>query len=1040
MKQKGLIAWFAHNHVAANLLMLVVMLGGLFSISLINKEIFPVFALNRIMISASYPGASPEDIEQSINVKIEQSLDNVKNIKRIQSVASQGSATLTLELESEADLEQVLDDVKQQIEAISTFPVNMETPLVKRAEFTSNVVFISLYGNLNERQLKEYAKQVRDDILQQTDASDVVVSGVKDYEIAIDVSENALRKYGLTFEQVAQVVQQRSIDLPGGMIKAKDGDLLVRINGQLYNGDGFSSIVLQTRPDGSRLYLSDVATISDGFIEDHILNRFNRERAAVIQVRNLTDEDATKIAEQVGNYVEQAQTKLPTGVYLDSWGDMSHYLEGRLNMMLSNMFYGGILVFIILALFLDIRVAFWVILGIPFCFLGTLLFMPTPLVAVSINLISLFGFILVLGIVVDDAIVVGESVYSEVEDKGQSIDNVIAGAKKVAIPATFGVLTTMAAFIPMLISDAPRTEFFKAIAWVVLLCLTFSLIESKLILPAHLARARLAQGKSRTNALSRLKQRFNLAVDRFINQGYRRFISVCIVHRYSVLATFSGILMLAIALVVSGQLRWVFFPNLPSDYIQVNVDMNISSSDENNAKVAAQIEEALYQTDAEIFQELGVHVVKHTFINMENRQDLFVLAELHKTETLPITSFEILKQWQAQLPPLVGVKNITFEASIGRKQSDVQFSLKGDDLAQLAQASKAMQQLLYQYDGTLNIKDDLSSPTPEVKLQLTEAGEALGLSLASLASQVRHAFYGYEVQRVLRNNEEVKVMVRYPQQERSTIGYLESMKVIVPNGRFVPFTEVAKANIESSYTSINRVDRKRSVIVSANVDKSQTSPSEIYNDILENKLDQLRQAFPSVKFALDGRAKDEKNTKGSLIRDSILALITIFALMAIPLRSYSQPLIIMSVIPFGIIGAIAGHYLAGLTLNLLSVFGILALAGVVVNDSLVLVSFINRALQQGVPLEQAVVNAGCSRFRAIVLTSLTTFFGLAPILLEDSLQAQIVIPMATSLAFGILFATVVTLLLVPSLYLILADIKRGMKRFYHWWWQPRTLE
>ncbi|WP_318474187.1 efflux RND transporter permease subunit [Photobacterium leiognathi] len=1040
MKQKGLIAWFAHNHVAANLLMLVVMLGGLFSISLINKEIFPAFALNRIMISASYPGASPEDIEQSINVKIEQSLDNVKNIKRIQSVASQGSASLTLELESEADLEQVLNDVKQQIEAISTFPVNMETPLVKRAEFTSNVVFISLYGNLNERQLKEYAKQVRDDILQQTDASDVVVSGVKDYEIAIDVSENALRKYGLTFEQVAQVVQQRSIDLPGGMIKAKDGDLLVRTNGQLYNGDGFSSIVLQTRPDGSRLYLSDVATISDGFIEDRILNRFNRERAAVIQVRNLTDEDATKIAEQVGKYIEKAQTKLPTGVYLDSWGDMSHYLEGRLNMMLSNMFYGGILVFIILALFLDIRVAFWVILGIPFCFLGTLLFMPTPLVAVSINLISLFGFILVLGIVVDDAIVVGESVYSEVEDKGQSIDNVIAGAKKVAIPATFGVLTTMAAFIPMLISDAPRTEFFKAIAWVVLLCLTFSLIESKLILPAHLARARLAQGKSRTNALSRLKQRFNLAVDRFINQGYRRFISVCIVHRYSVLATFSGILMLAIALVVSGQLRWVFFPNLPSDYIQVNVDMNISSSDENNAKVAAQIEEALYQTDAEIFQELGVHVVKHTFINMENRQDLFVLAELNKTETLPITSFEILKQWQAQLPPLVGVKNITFEASIGRKQSDVQFSLKGDDLAQLAQASKAMQQLLYQYDGTLNIKDDLSSPTPEVKLQLTKAGEALGLSLASLASQVRHAFYGYEVQRVLRNNEEVKVMVRYPQQERSTIGYLENMKVILPNGRFVPFTEVAKANIESSYTSINRVDRKRSVIVSANVDKSQTSPSDIYNDILENKLDQLRQAFPNVKFALDGRAKDEKNTKGSLIRDSILALITIFALMAIPLRSYSQPLIIMSVIPFGIIGAIAGHYLAGLTLNLLSVFGILALAGVVVNDSLVLVSFINRALKQGVPLEQAVVNAGCSRFRAIVLTSLTTFFGLAPILLEDSLQAQIVIPMATSLAFGILFATVVTLLLVPSLYLILADIKRGMKRFYHWWWQPRTLE
>ncbi|KJG01051.1 efflux RND transporter permease subunit [Photobacterium angustum] len=1040
MKAKGLIAWFTHNHVAANLLMLLVILGGLFSISLINKEIFPAFAMNRIMITASYPGASPEDIEQSINIKIEQSLDNVKNIKRIESVASQGLASLTLELETGADLEKVLDDVKQQIDAITTFPVNMETPLIKRAEFTSNVMFISLYGNLNERQLKEYAKQVRDDILLETSASDVVVSGVKDYEIAIDVSENALRKYGLTFEQVANAVQQRSIDLPGGIIKAKDGDLLVRTNGQLYSGDAFSSIVLRTRSDGSRLLLSDVATVSDGFVENRVLNRFNRKRAAVIQVRNLTDEDATKISHQVSEYIAKKQAQLPSDVYLDTWGDMSHYLEGRLNMMLSNMLYGGVLVFVILALFLDIRVAFWVILGIPFCFLGTLLFMPTPFIAVSINLISLFGFILVLGIVVDDAIVVGESVYTEVKDKGQRIENVIKGVQNVAIPATFGVLTTMAAFIPMLISDAPRTEFFKAIAWIVLLCLSFSLIESKLILPAHLARMRLTPPSKKPHLLSRLKLRFNSAVDRFINHNYRRFITVCTRHRYSVLATFSGILMLAIALVVSGQLRWVFFPNLPSDYIQVNVDMDVSSSDENNARVAAQIEDALYQADAKIYQELGVNVVKHTFMNMANRQDLFILAELHKTETLPISSFEILKQWKAQMPPLVGVKNITYDASIDRKQSDLQFSLKGENLTELAAASKAMQQLLSEYDGTLNIKDDLSSPIPEVKLQLTAAGEALGLSLSALANQVRHAFFGYEAQRVLRNNEEVKVMVRYPQQERSTIGYLENMKVRLPNGKFVPFTEVATANIESSYTNINRVDRKRSVIVSANVDKAQTAPSDIYNDILTNKLDKLQQQYPDIKIALDGRAKDEKNTKGSLIRDSLLALLTIFALMAIPLRSYSQPLIIMSVIPFGIIGAIAGHYLAGLTLNLLSVFGILALAGVVVNDSLVLVTFINRALKQGVDLQQAVIDAGCARFRAIVLTSLTTFFGLAPILLEDSLQAQIVIPMATSLAFGILFATVVTLLLVPSLYLILQDVQSVIRRFYHWWWQPRTSE
>ena len=1033
MESSGIIAWFTRNHVAANLLMLIVMIGGLFSVSLINKEIFPTFGTNKITISSQYTGAAAADVEQGIIVKIEQAVDDIADVKRVTAIANQGTGIVTLELNNDADLDKILDEVKQRVDAITTFPAQMEPPLIQRSEFMSNVMFLSLYGELSDRQLKRYAQVVKDEIIQQTSATAVSVSGVKNDEIAIEISSQQLRNYNLTIEQIARALQQRSLDLPAGAIKAQDGDVLVRTTEQLYQGDQFANIVLRTNADGSRLRLSDIATITDGFVEQSVLNRFNQQRAAVIRISNLPNQDATLISQQISDYVTNKKAQLPAGIYIDQWADMSHYLEGRLNMMLSNMVYGGLLVFIILALFLEVRLAFWVILGLPFCFLGTLLFMPLEMINISINLLSLFGFILVLGIVVDDAIVVGESVYSEVEQQGQSINTVIQGAKRVAIPATFGVLTTMAAFVPMLLSDTPRTEFFKAIGWVVILCLTFSLIESKLILPAHLARSRLVQPRQWNNPLMRVKLRFNQAVNRFIDVDYRRFISMAIVHRYNVLATFIGVLCLALALVFSGQLRWVFFPKLPSDYIQVLVEMNDSNSIANNIKVANQLEEALYQTYNEIYQQQGVHVVKHSFVNMRDSNDMFVLVELEKSESLPITSFDILAKWKSHIPPLIGVKTIAYEASIDRQKSDIQYSLQGENGEQLVQAATQLKQQLGGYQGVFNIEDDLSSPTQEINIKLTPIGKLLGLSVADLTNQVQHAFQGIEVQRILRNNEEVKVMVRYPRDERRSVGNLQNMKVILSDGSLVPFSEVATINFISALNSINRVDKCRTLVVSANVHKDKASPSEIYTIINNDYLPLLRQQYPTVKIQLDGQAKEERETKGSLIRDAVLALVAIFALMAIPLRSYSQPLIIMSVIPFGIIGAIAGHYFADISLNLLSVFGILALSGVVVNDSLVLVVFINRALAQGVPLYEAVTEAGCRRFRAIVLTSLTTFFGLAPILLETSLQAQIVIPMATSLAFGILFATVVTLILVPALYLILNDIKQGYRRFFDYW-------
>ncbi|HIF9529266.1 TPA: efflux RND transporter permease subunit [Photobacterium damselae] len=1019
---RGLIAWFTYNPVAANLLMLIVMVGGVISIGLINKEIFPSFALNRISITTVYSGAAPEEIEKTINGKIEQTLTGLNGIKRMTSRAVESQGVVVLELEKNTDIDDIYQKVKQRVDAITTFPLDIETPIVLKDEFLSNVVYLSVYGDASDRQLKEFAKQLKDSLLLNTSATNAELSGVKDYEIAIEINEYQRRKHNLTLSQIAKAIEQQSINLPSGSIKALDGDLLVRAKGQRKLGDQFSDVVVKYNGDGSRVYLTDIATISDGFAEQVILNRFNQQRAVVIQIRNLTSEDASQIAKEVSQFAKDEQAKLPEGIYIDSWADMSHYLEGRLNMMLSNMLYGGILVFLILALFLELRLAFWVILGLPFCFLGTLLLMPFEGIGVSINLISLFGFILVLGIVVDDAIVVGESVYAEVEKQGNSIETVIKGAKRVAIPATFGVLTTIAAFLPMLLSDNPRTEFFKSIGWVVVLCLIFSLIESKWILPAHLARSKLVDNTQNKGRLSQWKFQFNQRVSLFIDRDYRRFIRFCLSHKYSVLATFIGVLIIALSLVYSGQLRWVFFPKLPSDYIQVMVDMERSSSDQQNKRVALQLEQALYQVDEHYQTELGLPVVKHSFLNMSDDSTMFVLVELEKGENLPVSSFDILEQWKSAIPPLVGVKKIRYEASIGRSTGDIQFSLKGKELRQLQQAAQALKYEISMFDGTYNIEDDLASQNQEAILKLKPIGQALGLTLADVATQVRHAFYGYEVDRVLRDKEEVKVMVRAPKMERTSLGYLQRLFILLPNGNQVPFSEVASVELETAFTQVNRVNSERAVVVSANVFKNEASPSHIVKTLKQEVMPRLKNQYPNISFDLDGEVKDEQDTQSSLARDAVIALFTIYALMAIPLRSYVQPLIIMSVIPFGIIGAIAGHYFAGLTLNLLSVFGILALAGVVVNDSLVLVTFINRAREQGMKIEQAVEEAGCHRFRAIVLTSLTTFCGLAPILLEKSLQAQIVIPMATSLAFGILFATVVTLILVPSLYLILNEL------------------
>ncbi|WP_372872009.1 efflux RND transporter permease subunit [Shewanella sp.] len=1032
---KGIIAWFARNSVAANLLMIVLLIGGLFSTQIINKEIFPSFELNLLQISVAYPGAAPQEIEEGINIKIEEAIQDVTGIKKVTSVASDGFGNITVEVEDGVDPKTVLDEAKLRIDAISTFPANIEKPNIYQRKPENNVIWLSVYGDINPHEMKELAKNIRDEVATLPSVTRAQVAGSRDYEIGIELSEDKLREYGLTFTQVATAVKNSSLDLPGGAIRAKDGDILLRTKGQAYTGDDFSSIVVASGLDGSRVMLSDVATIKDDFEERLEYTRFNGKPAVIVEVLSLKGQDAVAIANDVKSYLAERKLTLPAGAELDYWGDLTHYLNGRLNMMLSNMLMGAALVFVILALFLDLKLAFWVMVGIPVCFLGTVLVMPMGPFGLTINMLTLFAFILVLGILVDDAIVIGESVHTEVERHGHSMDNVIRGAQKVAMPATFGVLTTIAAFIPMLMVDGPMGIIWKSIGMVVILCLAFSLVESKLILPAHLGHMKV-NTKAPTSRLGLMKQRFNERVAHFIHHSYKDFLERAIYNRYSWLAGFVGVLFLSVALVGSGMVRWVFFPSIPSDFVQVQLEMEEGTSEETTLKALQDIEDALYRMNGEMEQKYGEPVVKHSFFALNSRTSAFIFSELTKGEDRQLDGNAITEAWRDAVPEMVGVKKLSMNATTGDGGADVAFRLQSSDLEQLALAAKELKAKLGTYEGLYDIADNYSSGSHEIRLKIRPEAEAMGLTLSDLARQVRYGFYGYEAQRILRNKEEVKVMVRYPLEQRRTLGHLENMLIRTPDGNAVPFATVADFEVGDSYSAITRVDGRRAISITAAANKDKVEPGKVVAEIEKDFMPQLKRKYPHISSALDGQSQEEASAMFSLLQGLFFALFTIYALMAIPLKSYSQPLIIMSVIPFGMIGAIIGHLLLGLSLSVLSLCGIIALAGVVVNDSLILVDFVNRARAQGYSIKEAAVNAGCFRFRAIILTSLTTFFGLVPIILERSLQAQIVIPMATSLAFGILFSTVVTLILVPLLYVILADLGSLWRRFFNWWWRP----
>lgn len=1028
--QHGIIAWFARNNVAANLLMWLLLVGGIFGAFTIHKQIFPTFDINVVNVRVPYLGAAPQEVEEGVILKVEEAVKNLEGIKKITSNAVEGMGTVTIEAEEDYDIQSLLDEVKVQVDAIVSFPEDTEKPVVYRQKIQQDVLWLSVYGDASERELKEFAKDLRDDIANLPGISQVQVVGARDYEISVELSEIDLQKYGLTFSEVVTRLGQSSIDLPGGSIRTETGDILLRTKGQAYTGWDFAQIVLLTDSDGTRVTLGDVAYINDGFVENNQYAMFDGKPAVSLRVQAVGDQNALEISESVNSYIEQRKTDFPAHINADTWGDSSFYLADRLNMMLENMFFGALLVFIVLSLFLKIKLAFWVIVGLPVCFLGTLLVLPIDMLGVSINLLSLFAFILVLGIVVDDAIIMGESAYTEIDRKGHSTDNVISGVKKVAMPATFGVLTTIAAFTPMLMVSGPFGVIWKTIGLVVIICLVFSLIESKLILPAHLVHMNLKPyDPAKANRFQRFRDIFSEGIKGFIQNRYAPFLKRAVQNRYLTLSVFVAMLILTIGLFGGGLVRFVFFPTIPSDFMMATVELEPGSSLTQRDNAITTLQQGLNRMDSELEDETGSGVVKHAIAYDQGNLGGQVFVELTKGENRDLSDFEIHQKWRDQVPEIPGVKSFDIGAPGGPGGgSDLSFEFNSSDIEALRSVSNDLKARLEAYDGVTDINDTFAGGSEEIQLSLKPQADALGISLAQLGQQVRYGFYGAEVQRIQRDEEEIRVMVRYPEAERTSVQHLQDMRVRAPNGQDIPFEQVANIDVGQGFDSIIRVDGERSVTVTAKVDKALLDPGEVTREVINNVMPDLLERYPRVSFELQGNSREQQEAMMGLAQGLLFALFAIYALLAIPLRSYSQPLIIMSVIPFGVVGAIVGHLLLAKAVSVLSICGIIALSGVVVNDSLIMVDFVNRARKEGLSLIDAVINAGTYRFRAIILTSLTTFMGLMPIVFERSLQAQIVIPMAISLAFGILFATIITLLLVPALYLILNDIKNIFRR------------
>ncbi|QFU75858.1 efflux RND transporter permease subunit [Halioglobus maricola] len=1036
-----IIAWFVYNPVAANLLMLILVVSGLLALPRIHQEEFPNMAVDAVRVQVPYLGAAPEEVETAVCVRIEEAVRGSEGVDTIKSTASEGYCSVLIELIDGVDKNKIANDIKSKVDAIDSFPSETEKPISAEVTITATVLQIAVAGHADEHTLRLLGQQIRDDIAALPEVSQVDLLYSRPYEISIEVSEQTLRRHGLTLKEVGEAISNSSLDVPGGSLKTDGGEILLRTIGQAYRAQEFEDIVVLTRTDGTLLTVGDIATVIDGFQDSDLYSRLDGEPSVAIKVSRIGEEDILLIAEQVTAYLERKRLEVPEGIELLVWQDESQDLENRVETLLKNARSGLLLVLLVLTLFLRFRLALWVAAGIPVAMLGTIATFPA--FGISISTMSIMGFILALGILVDDAIVVGERVYAH-EQLGKDRNTAaIDGTQEVSIPVVFGVLTTMTTFLPILLVPGDMSGFAMSIGATVIIALFFSVVESQMILPVHLAH-RKAEKETGDHPLVdrwlRLQDKISGSLLVFAKRYYQPAVNIALEWRY--LTAAAGIVVLAVTMAgfSSGRLEMQFFPPVEGPRLYASITLPegtpIERTEEAVKQLEASAEKLRRELDADneqgeasginhIYSVLGGALPKGSIGSSGSGQSN--VAEVGIELNLPpdyhgISTASYANRWRELTGAIPDAVEQTFDAAAFGAGDAIDIEIFGPDFDQLRSVAAELRAALETYAGVIDITDTFRAGKQEVQLKLKPEARSLGLTMKDLGSQVRQAFYGYEAQRIQRGKDDIKVMVRYPEEQRKSLGDLEGMRIRTADGTEVPFSSVAEVTLGRGYTTIQRTDGQRVVRVIADVNRNVTSPEAVLESLKQSELTEILQRYPGVSYGLAGEAESRSESIGGLISLAAVAMLIIYALLAIPLKSYLQPLVIMSVIPFGVVGAIIGHLILGIDLVFFSLLGIIALSGVVVNSSLVLVDYINKQRDAGQDLYYAITHAGTVRFRPIVLTSVTTFIGLAPLMAEKSISLLMFRPMSASLAFGVLMGTIITLFLVPCLYMIQEDI------------------
>ncbi len=1016
-RSKGAIGWMAANPVAANILMLVFLLGGLFWGLQIKQEVFPEFEIDEVRIRVAYPGASPEEVAEGIILPVEEAIAGLDGISEVRSSAVEGVGSVRVEALRGIDLQQLNLDIKSEVDRITSFPEEAEEPVVTVPVRRRAVISLILYGELPESVLRETAERVRDQLLQDAQITQAELIGEQPLEISIDIAQDTLRSYNLSLQEVAARIRQASLDLPGGTIKASSGQVQLRMKERRNVGNEFGNLPIVTSSDGSQLLLRDIASINDGFAETDTFLTYNNQPAIGIEVFRVGDQGPIEIADAVRHHVNELTATLPAGISVAAVDDRSEIYKQRINLLLKNGYIGLLLIFILLGFFLEPRLAFWVTMGIPVSFLGSLLFLP--FFDVSLNMVSLFAFIVSLGIVVDDTIIIGENVYRLRQQGYSTLNAAVKGAREMAVPVTFAVLTNIITFMPLYFVPGVMGKIFRNIPLVVVAVFLISLVEALFVLPAHLGHQKPLTGRIGLT-ITGWQQRLSNGISNLINTIYTPSLVFCLHFRYITVAAGIAILLITGAYIKSGRMGMTMFPRVESDKAYANFTLPVGAPVEQTAGVQQQ----LLRAAETIARDNGGEQLVQGMLSQVNGNNCWIKVYLTPPDIRPLSTADFVQKWRKVSGPIPGLENLSFKSNFGGPGSGASLTLElqhRDNLT-LRQASSELATVLESFPMVSDIDDGFTRGKEQFDFRLLPAGYHLGLRPETVARQIRSSYYGFEITRQLRGRNEIKIMVRLPEKERNSLRSLETMMIRIPGNGEVPLSTVASITPGRAYTEIERRDGRQVIQLTADV----TPPSQtdqVTQSLKADILPGLQSSFPGLAFDFAGKQSDRKESMQALAKGMGTAMLLVYVLLAVVFRSFTQPVIIMTAIPFGTVGAVIGHLLLDYSLSLISFFGIVALSGVVVNDALVLIDLANRKQLKGHNSYSAIVNAAVSRFRPIILTTMTTFFGLLPMIFETSRQARFLIPMAISLGFGSLFATFITLVLVPSLFLILKDIK-----------------